>query len=247
MIENLKKYLKEEKFESFKKVFESNVINAHHRELLYELSYRQQSEKFYEYLETRVSLTNEKRANIFLKTIADSVKIKDFKTVEPIQDTILSSLMGRQIDSLMKSQSDEFIVNFMQSKPLTCFINFKKILYGGFKYEHVDFIDFVSKQQLDKNAVFYSSLCAVHFGKKDTFSTFIKNAMKYHPNILDEVRKMKDDYQMSMRTRMSYKDKEEFEAFINETLIDSFSKHLADALEEKKPLEVTQKPRRMKL
>ena len=66
---------------------------------------------------------------------------------------------------------------------------------------------------------------------------------------MEDIKKMKDEYRIVMRGRGSIEKKEEFEAFINETLIETFAKHLSEELAEKKPLEAssTPRPRKMKI
>jgi predicted transcriptional regulator len=88
MIEDLKKLIEENNFNGFEKVFSSTVTNSHHRELLYELSYRKQQEDFYIFLENKVNLNQEKRRDIFLKTLSEDIKIKDYETVRKIPDSV---------------------------------------------------------------------------------------------------------------------------------------------------------------
>jgi hypothetical protein len=245
MIEKLKELIKKEDAEGFKAVFSQSTINAHHRELLYELSYRKQAKEIYEYMDSRASLSPEKRVNVFLKTLQDGTKIKDFNTVKELSDSVLAQNFGRNADHMAKTQDASFMQNFMDAHPLTSFMNFKKLIYTGFKYNHDDFIAHASKKPLDKNQVFYSGLCAVNFKKREAFSTLLANSLKHDEKILDDVKKLKNEYSIVMRGRVSQQDKEEFEAFINEAVIETFAKHLDEVLSVKPT--TTIKPKKLKI
>lgn len=247
-IELLKKSIKEGNLDNFKKVFERGVYNAHHKELFYELSYRNQSEGIYEYMEKKTSLSKEGRVKIFFKTLQDGTKIKNFNTVAALDEMEMIKDFPKYAEVLTRSQNDDFLKKFMEKFPITSFMNFKRILFGSFKNEKSDFVDYATKQELDKNMVFYYALCAVKFGKRETFSLLLKNAMKYNPTILEEIKGLKDGHLMNLRGRISIENKEEFEAFINETVIESFALHLDEELAHKKNEDpIVKKPKKLKI
>ncbi len=230
MIENLKKLIEENDFNGFKKLFSSSVTNAHHKELLYELSYRKQQEDFYMFLENKASLDQEKRINIFTKTILDGVKIKDYATVKRLSDSVLFKDFSKYAEKLIKSQDDDFIIKFTEDKPITSFINFNRLLYGAFKYEKKGFVDFVSKKELTSEAVFYYALCAVNFNQTNYFSTLLKDSLKYNPTILDDIKILKNEYIGKLRSFTSIKKKEDFEQFITLALVETFALYLSEEL-----------------
>jgi hypothetical protein len=246
MIEELKSYIKSNDIEGFKEAFSKATVNSHHRELLYEISFRKQSPIF-EFMENRASLSPERKIDIFIKTLKDGTKIKEFKSVADLDDMLLSKSM-RIADDLIKTQDDEFLKKFIDTYPMTTYLNFKRILFGSFKYNRDGFIDYTYQKNIDKNNVFYGGLCAINFKRHESFSTLLTNNLKYNPNILDEVKQLKNEYQIVMRGKKSDKQKEEFEAFINDVLIDTFAKTLSEELEKAKPTVVGEvKQKRTKL
>lgn len=248
MIEQLKNLIKIDDFKGFNAVFSNSTVNAHHRDLLYEISYRKQSREIYEFMDLRANSTPERKVEIFIKTISDGTKIKDFNTVQKLSDIVLAKKLNKGVDCLVKSQDDEFLKKFMDTCPITSFLNFKKMIFGGFKYNRDEFIDYVSKKELDKSLVFYSGLCAVKFKRREIFSTLLANSMKFNVGILDEIKNLNYEYSILMRGKNSQETKEEFEAFINHTIIETFAKHLQEELENKKPIQmISVKPKKMKI
>ena len=214
MIEDLKKLIEENNFNGFEKVFSSTVTNSHHRELLYELSYRKQQEDFYIFLENKVNLNQEKRRDIFLKTLSEDIKIKDYETVRKIPDSVFLKDFSKYAEKLMKSQNEDFIIKFIEDRPITSFINFNRLLYGAFKYKRKDVINFISKKELTSEAVFYYALCSVNFNQTNYFSTLLRDSLKYNPTVLDDVKILKNKYLMNLTSFVNIKKKEEFEQFI---------------------------------
>jgi hypothetical protein len=246
MIEELKSYIKNDDFEGFKKAFSKATVNAHHRELLYEISFRKQSPIF-EFMENKASVSPEKKIDIFIKTLKDGTKIKEFKSVQDLNDMLLSQNM-KVADDLIKTQDDEFLKKFIDTYPMTTYMNFKRILFGSFKYNRDSFIDYTYQKNIDKANVFYGGLCAINFKRRESFSTLLTNTLKHNPNILDEVKQLKNEYKIVMRGRKTDKQKEEFEAFINDVLIETFAKTLSEELDKARPIQVgTVKQKRIKL
>lgn len=246
MIEQLKSYIKNDDFEGFKKDFNKATVNAHHRELLYELSFRKQS-PISQFMENRATVSPERKIDIFLKTLQDGTKINDFNSIRGLDDMLLAKSM-KVPDNLIRSQDDEFLNKFIDTYPMTTYLNFKKILFGSFKHNREKFIDYTYTKNIDKNNVFYGGLCAINFHRRESFSALLTNTLKYNPNILDEVKQLKNDYKIIMRGKKSEQQKEEFEAFINDVLIETFAKTLSEELEKAKPTQVgATKQKRIKL
>ncbi len=246
MIEKLKEFIKNDDTEGFKAAFSKATVNAHHRELLYELSFRKQSE-ISNFMEKKANISKEKMVDIFAKTLIDGTKIKEFKSIQALDDMVLAKNF-KVADHMLRTQDDEFLKKFIDHYPMTTFMNFKRILFSSFKYDRSDFIDYTYNKNIDKHNVFYGALCAINFSARESFSNLLKNTLKYNPNILDEVKQLKNEYQIVMRGKKNEAQKEEFEAFITEVLIETFAKTLSDELEKSKPIQGVQvKQKRTKL
>jgi len=246
MIEKLKEFIKNDDVEGFKVAFSKATVNAHHRELLYELSFRKQSE-IANFMENKANVSKERMINIFANTLRDGTKIKNFKSIQGLDDMALAKNF-KVADLMLRNQDDEFLKQFIDHYPMTTFMNFKRILFGSFKHNREEFIDYTYKKNIDKHNVFYGGLCAVNFNRRESFSTLLTNTLKYNPNILDEVKQLKNEYKIVMRGKRNDKEKEEFEAFINEVVIETFAKTLAEELEVSKPNQATEvKQKRTKL
>jgi len=225
MIEELKALIKENNFLEFKDKFKKTLLNKHQKELLFEIAYRQQSLEFFKYIQKTINLSQEKKVNILIRTLIDETKIKDFDYISTIDDMILAKNLGDYASLLVKTQDDNFLIKFMQNKPIATFMNFKKIIYNSFKYKKVDFINYISNQNLDKNTIFYFGLYAFSFKYKEPFLNLLLNSIKYNPNIIEEVKSIKDKHLFLI--------KKEIESFINEAAIKALALNLNEVLHKK--------------
>ncbi len=247
MINKLEKLIKENNFEDFKTAFGLMTINAHHREQLYKLSYISQQEQFLDFLKAKTSIGQDKEIDFFIEAIGKGVKIKNFDRVSKFDDMALLTKFNSKGVALTSSQDDKFLINFLEKYPITTLMNLKKIMFGAFQNEKTEFIDYITKKELDKDILFYSSLCAIKFEKRETFSHMLKNAMKYNPDIIQEVRKLKDNYVQVMNGRSYVASKDEIESFIDKTLIETFAFHLEEELKHKPQEEIKPIKKKMKI
>ncbi len=233
MIEKLEKYIVQNNPEEFKKLFGTLTINAHHREQLYKSAFLNQNENFLNFLSNKTSLSKEKRADFFIEALNKKIKIIHFNYINDFEDMYLASKLKNNATFIGTEQSNEFLVHFLNKYPVTTLLNLKKIIFGAIKSDKNDFMDILTKQNLNNEILFYSALCSIKFDKKETFSHIVKNAFKNNPNVLNDVKALKDEYLIKMRGNSYIASKDEIDSFINQTLVESFALHLNEELKVK--------------
>lgn len=229
IIDKITQTIKNKNFNKFIEIFNSEVFNLHHKKLIYEIAYINQSVEIFQYLNKYTSFNPGEREIIFSKTLKTGIEIKNVNDIGFIEDNILHKNINNSIENLVKFQNDKFIISFVEKFPLTSFLNLKKILFNSFKYEKKDFIDYLTKQKLNNNLIFYCALCAVNFNNRDSFSSLLHNSLKHNPNILNDIKLFKKNYNLNIISS-----KEDFESFIDKSLIETFAKYLNEELTIKK-------------
>ena len=230
MIEKLENYIVKNNLDEFKKLFGTLTINAHHREQLYKSAFLKQNENFLEFLINKTSLSKEKRADFLIEALSKKIKIINFNFINDFEDIYLASRLKNNAIFIGSEQSNEFLVYFLNKYPVTTLLNLKKIIFGAIKSDKHDFMDTLTKQELNNEILFYSALCSIKFDKKKTFSHIVKNAIKSNPNVLNDVRALKAEYLIKMRGNSYIASKDEIDSFINQTLVESFALHLNEEL-----------------
>lgn len=158
------------------------------------------------------------------------IKIIHFNFINDFDDMYLASRLKNNATFIGSEQSNEFLVHFLNKYPVTTLLNLKKIIFGAIKSDKHDFMDTLTKQELNNEILFYSALCSIKFDKKETFSHIVKNAFKNNPNVLNDVKALKDEYLIKMRGNSYIASKDEIDSFINQTLVESFALHLNEEL-----------------
>ncbi len=247
MIEKLGTYILNNNFEEFKKLLSNMTVNAHHREQLYKLAFLNQNEQFLDYLNSKVSLSQEKRTDFFIEALNKKHKITHFKYINECDDMYLSSKIKNNATLISSEQSNDFLINFLNKYPITTLLNLKKIIFGAIKSEKNEFMDYLTKKDLDNEILFYIGLCSVKFNKREVFSNVVKNAFKNNPNILNDVKALKEEYLLKMRGSSYIVSKDEIDSFINKTLVESFALHLEEELKIKDVPSLTNNRKKMKI
>ncbi len=247
MIEQLEKYIINNNFDEFKKIFGSLTINSHHREHLYRLSFLNQNEKLLDFLNSKTSLSKEKKADFLVEAFKKKHKIVYFKYIEDLDDLYLASQVKNNATMIGSEQSSDFLIYFLNKYPVTTLLNLKKIVFGAIKTDKHEFMDILTKQELNNEILFYAALCSIKFDKKETFSHIVKNAFKNNPNVLNDVRALKDEYLLKMRGSSYIASKDEIDSFINQTLIESFALHLNEELKVKETTTTPTQRKKMKI
>ncbi len=75
----------------------------------------------------------------------------------------------------------------------------------------------------------------------------VKNAFKSNPNVLNDVRALKDEYLFKMSSSNYIASKDEIDSFINQTLVESFALHLDEELKVKEVPNANQSRKKMKI
>lgn len=240
IVEQLTTLIKEDNFTQFKKLISNSLLNSHHKELLYDIAFVEQKKEFYNLLETKVSLTNEKRTNIFLRLLERRQLIKDESIIDKLDDTVLMHRMSSiHFSVLIKNQSEKFLIDFCEKFPITTFINFKKLLFGSFKNDKSQLAHYLTDKQLEKDNIFYCAICASHFNNRELLIEVLLKGMKNNPDLLDEMKSLKNKFLTAKYKIINGKfvkdesQKEEFEGFINEAVIEAFTLKLDEELNKK--------------
>jgi len=237
MIDELIKLIKEENIDRFKELFSKSTINATHRKLLYELSYRQQNFSICDLVEKRTNITKNDKLEFLLKTFSDGMRIKNFNSIKIFSDIELSNVCSTKkiIPIMVEKQTEDFLNNFLKEYPITVFLNFKYFISNGLKYKKFDFLYNLTANKLDKEMVFYIGLCSLNFKTESFFTKIIIDVTKYNKEIKDELKVLKNEYVKKLN-RTSHIDKEvikEFEFFIDTKIIEAFTILLDESLEKK--------------
>ena len=247
MIKELEKYIKENNINQFKKYFDSLTINSHHREQLYKLAFFNQNEKVLDFLTNKTSLTKEKRADFFIEALNKKIQISQLGYVGDFDDIYLVSKLNGNLSVISTEQSNQFLIYFLEKYPVTTLINLKKIIFGAMKSNKDEFLDYLTKKELNNEIIFYSGLCSIKFEKREIFSKIVKNSFKYNPNILNDVKNLKEEYLIKMRGTNYIASKDEIDSFINKTVIESFALHLEEELKKKEEPIKKSSTKRMKI
>ena len=99
--------------------------------------------------------------------------------------------------------------------------------------------EFYLKQEVDKETIFYSALCASYFEKNSVFAKILYDGQKRFPTLLEDIKKLKNkflrpEWKIKNGTiQISYEKIEDFERFINHTVIEAFSHKLDTELAKK--------------
>ena len=105
MIEDLKKYIKENNIISFKEDFKSN-INQHHRFLLAELAYREQQPEIFEFICEKTHITQSNRLEFLNKILTDGNKIKNFDILTEFSDMELHKVINAHIINFISKNNE---------------------------------------------------------------------------------------------------------------------------------------------
>ncbi len=247
MIEKLGKYIVDNSFEEFKKLLSNSTVNAHHREQMYKLAFFNQNEQILDFLNSKVSLSKEKKADFFIESLNKRIKIVHFKYINDYDDMYLASKIKNNATLIGSEQSNDFLIHFLNKYPITTLLNLKKIIFGAIKTDKNKFMDYLTKKDLNNEILFYTGLCSIKFDKKEMFSSVVKNAFKSNPNVLNDVRALKDEYLFKMSSSNYIASKDEIDSFINQTLVESFALHLDEELKVKEVPNANQSRKKMKI
>ncbi len=129
MIEKLGKYIVDNSFEEFKKLLSNSTVNAHHREQMYKLAFFNQNEQILDFLNSKVSLSKEKKADFFIESLNKRIKIVHFKYINDYDDMYLASkiknLLGTSEDFTFFATATDFSApnRIMGQKPFVIMKN----------------------------------------------------------------------------------------------------------------------------
>lgn len=247
MIEKLENLLKNDLFDDFKLLMSKVAVNSHHREQLFKLAFVTQKEPFISFLETKVSLSKEKRADILMSTIQNKTEIKNEKYLENIDDIYLMSHFNLLSKNLVASQKEEILKKFVEKFPITTLINFKRMVLSSFQQNKNGFIEYLSKKEVEPEYVFYFGLCAIKFGNKEIFQKVVYSALEYDKDIIEKIKKEKEKYTKYMGAKNHISTKDDLNAFIDMALIETFSNKLRDELSVGKPVDLKSTKKKIKI
>ncbi len=247
MIEKVKKLIIEDDFDKFKEIMNGHVFNSHHKMEIYKHAFFNQNEKFIDFLYTKVSLTKENIEDILIESNQKGVKIKKFEYMSDLDDMRLLGKIEKRADLLVKSQSDEFLIQFHDKYPISTMMNFKKIMFNSFKYEKNQFLEHATKNSLDMEMIFYIGLCAIKFGKEDFFGVVLENQIKKDSNLTSKLKAYSDNYVKNFKHLKTGIKKEEIEEFIDKKVIEGFAIFLNQTLSTKDNKQEDVKRKKMKI
>lgn len=205
-IDKLDYYIKENKFEDFKKEFSISAVNSHHKNVLLGKCLKSGQTPFIDFMFDKTSSNSSTLIPYFIECLKSPIKDENLKFFKAIEDVdLISHINKNSIEHIIKNQSEKFYFDFLEKFPLSSFRNFSGIFYHSFKEDNPHYVKPFEGFQFDYKKCYSFCFCAFEFNQEEVVRNFLIAQIKHSPNLIHDLKfHQKELFEQAMQDKQQY-------------------------------------------